>query len=1149
MTTRYGIFSHALLKVAVAALITLPAGAQTGASTGMTGSVTDHPDGLPIPDVTTTVVWIETGQQRTVSTNLQGQWEIRFLSPGPYQVRFERPGFRAAVRQPVLVSAREMTRLDVQLRPGKGGETAQAESPSSPTPASAGGAPGHKELEALPSSSRNFTQIAVIKPGVSTDISELVSNDNASVAANVDGSRTSNNSFVFNGIDLGSPGSSEESEERGSLAPAPETLAEVKLQTGLYDAATGRSGGGNFQLVSKSGTNEFHGTVYHFFQNEKLIANDFFFNRAGSERPMLRRNEGGFAIGGPIIKNKTFFFGSYQATRAKTAFVNDASNTIRMPRDLTDDRSDEAINRFARALGVQNIAEINPTSRALLEAQFADGSYLIPSGANGFNCQNDGIAESCQVLRIVPATFRQDQFTINIDHFYTDQPSRDPLASHSALSLLEELSESGQRVLSVADVHVFRPTLVNEFRAGYFHSRNDVVAVPHFTNAEFGINNPVADVVPDLARIDIQPRDVGENFRFGTLDESSFETQKTFTFADTVSLTKGKHSIRIGGEVRRSHLDSNSRKTLNLSYELRSWFDFLTVGRLDSKGRARQFREVESNYRESARSFRMGDYNFFLADDWRVTQSLTLNIGFRYEYDGFPSEVDGQVVNYDHAAALVTGKIEDGFVFASNFDEATISGASEIRVRKAGNRTALRRDWNNFAPRFGLAWSPPALKNVVLRGGYGIFYERPGGTLARSQRRAFPFLREQEIREVGDWNSLPQDRPVFPIPDLLVGFRGGQPQLESADDPGAPFAPYEVQAVDPGFVVPYTQHWSLAVQWEFRKDYLLEIGYVGTKGTKLLQTANVNQALDIDEVAFLARPGLTGGGFTTNFFDIVDGRFVPATTPPCDVFEDPQDCTIPAELRGPLLGFAPEDGISTSFSNANSIYNGLQLSLAKRHSQDHTWNVNYTFSKSIDTFSGERASQIQHDQRRPFLNRALSDFDQKHRLTASWTWELPWAGSRWTEGWSVSGILTLQSGEPFTIVDDEYSGFLFSSRSPRPSIIAGVTHSDLVIPGLVTSRVDRYLNPEALVHSGPQFGTLGRNTVRGPDQRRVDLVASKQTKITDRLSLEFRAEFFNAFNTVTFRPPEDDLSRAGFGQITRTRGGPRVIQFGLKLRF
>ena len=1157
--------------------------AQTGASTGLRGTVTD-PTGASIPGADVTIVQVETGEQRAVSTNETGVWEARFLSPGPYRLTFERDGFKKLTQAGVTVTTSEVGTVNVALELGDLVETvevfAEAEMVSANS-ATIVRALDQRELEALPTSSRNFTQLLVIEPGVSADISELLSNNNASISPSVNGARTTNNSFSFNGIDVtnllccnsrinGSRGTIDEGGGTLSrnIAPAPETLAEVKLQTSLFDAATGRNGGGNFQLVSKSGTNELHGSVYHFFQNDKLIANDFFFNRAEIERPKLRRNEGGFAIGGPIVRNKTFFFGSYQFTRARTSFIDEASNTRRMPQALTDDRSDAGINQFARDIAVEDVSQINPISRMLLQGKFEDGTFLIPSGANGFNCgvQRGQKFSSCQILSVIPGTFKQDQFTTNIDHqltsankisgrfFFTDQPSADPLATSSALTRFERLEDTTQRTASITDVHIFGPTLINEFRAGFFRNRNDTRARAYFTNAEFGINNPLAFERPDLALIRVSsPRDVGEDFRFGTPDDQVLDVQNTFYYGDTLSLTKGQHSIKLGGEYRRNQLNGNLQETKNGEFRIdRSWFNFLTVGMKDSKGRARQIRDTSLNYGETVRGYRFSDSSFFVADDWKVTPSLTLNIGVRYEYFGSPWEVNGILSNFDFDRALAASDIFEGFTFASNFNPNNFAGFEGLNPRIAGTKSTLQADRNNFAPRFGFAWSPR--ERLVFRGGYGVFYERTTGSFANSLRQAVPFFREEQLNRQGDWNAFPKDSPVIPIPDFIVGFDDGEAIVATADDPTTEFETFEAQVIPANIATPYIQQWSFNVQWEMRPDLLLEVGYVGTKGTKLLQIANVNQPLDVEQVGFLPRPGpdVPGGGLTTNYFDIVDDVFVPAATPPCDVSfpdGDPGDCVINSEARLPLLGFDEDEGVNTAFSNANSIYNSLQVSLEKRFSQNYMFNVNYTFSKSIDTFSDEGQYQIEHDQTRAFLNRGLSDFDRRHRMVMSWVWDLPFKGNRLLEGWSISGIGTFQSGRPFSIVDDDFSSILFDSRNPRPNIAPGSTHEDLTTKGSVTSRIDNYLNPDAIESSGAPFGNLGRNTVSSPDQRRVDLSLSKLTKLSERTSLEFRAEFFNAFNTVTFRPPRRDLSSGGFGEITRTRGGPRVIQFGLKLRF
>jgi hypothetical protein len=356
--------------------------------------------------------------------------------------------------------------------------------------------------------------------------------------------------------------------------------------------------------------------------------------------------------------------------------------------------------------------------------------------------------------------------------------------------------------------------------------------------------------------------------------------------------------------------------------------------------------------------------------------------------------------------------------------------------------------------------------------------------------------------------------------------------------------------VPPGLATPYTQQWSLTTQWEFKPNWLFEIGYVGTKGTKLLQAINANPPLDIDTLGFLPRAGVPGGGFFGNYYNIdAADNFVNTRTPTCDLFDDPGDCTIPEELRGRLLGLDEDEGANMLLSDANSIYHSLQTSLTKRYSRNLMFNLNYTFSRSLDTYSDEGKFQVEHDQTRPFLNRGLSDFHRKHRLIMSGTWDLPFTRNRLISGWQVSGVATFQSGRPFSVVDDDFSGFLFASTGPRPNIAPGATHKDITTQGPVTSRITNYFNRSALQSSGAQFGNLGRNVVNGPDQRRVDLSVAKRTRITERTSLDFRAEAYNISNTPAFRNPDRDMSNASFGTITRTRGGPRVIQFGLKLRF
>ena len=619
-------------------------------------------------------------------------------------------------------------------------------------------------------------------------------------------------------------------------------------------------------------------------------------------------------------------------------------------------------------------------------------------------------------------------------------------------------------------------------------------------------------------------------------------------------MTKGRHSIRTGAEMRRHHLDGDLREGQNRRHNFRSWFDFLTVGyRNPSDGnRARQIDDTAITYGETARAYRMTDVNAFIAEDWKLTSDLTLNAGVRWEYFGFPSEKNGLLAVFDYPAALATGNVQDGFVFASNFNPDSVPGAAGLPLTTADSKNIIPGDYNNVMPRVGFAWTPSDRKNFVLRGGYGMFYERTTGGFANSLRQAPPFFRELQLNNLGDWNVVPRDIPALPIPAFSIAFDDAEPILVGLNDPDNEFEALETQMVSPDLETPSMQQWSINTQWEFRNNWLLEVGYFGSKGDNLLQFINQNQAFDIDAIGgFLPRPGVPGGGFTGNYYDPDNDDFVNLKTPPssCDLLDDPGECIVAPELRGSLLGLDEDEGANMLVSNGKSWYHGLQTSLQKRFAQGYMFNVNYTFSRSIDYFSDEGLFQVPHDQTRPENNKGLSDFHRKHRLILSWTWDLPFRGNLFVEGWQIAGIGTFQSGRPFTVIDGDFSAVLVGTTDPRPDLAPGATHDDQTTSGSTSSRIDNYLNPDAFVSSGTKFGNLGRNTVIGPDQRRVDLSLSKLTRLMENRSLEFRIEAYNVTNTPSFRNPGRDIAAANFGQITRMRGGPRVIQLGLKFRF
>ena len=466
--------------------------------------------------------------------------------------------------------------------------------------------------------------------------------------------------------------------------------------------------------------------------------------------------------------------------------------------------------------------------------------------------------------------------------------------------------------------------------------------------------------MPDLTQITIDGDDVGGELRFGTLGDGTriFDRQTTWTAGDTLSLVRGSHSLRVGGELRRHLLDGDLQETRNRRHNFDTWFDFLTVGYANpaDRNRARQISDTGLNVGSTVRNYRMTDWSWFVADDWKVSSNLTLNVGLRHDFYGFPSEKNGFLALYDFPAALATGNLQDGFVFASNFDpelSARRRGPRPEHLQPQEHRPARPQQFR--AARRASRGCRSRSSDVVFRGGYGLFYERITGAFANSLRQGPPFFRELQLNDAGNWNTVPNDVPTFPVPIMSVGFDDGEPILVGDNDPDAEFEAFETQMVSPDLVTPYMHQWNLTTQWEFRPNWLVEVGYVGSKGSKLLQWANLNQAIDVEARRLAARGRAcraAASPATTTTID--DDEFVNRGHAAGGCIEDdPGDCVIPGELRGPLLGLDEDEGANFLSNGGRSRYHSLQLSLQRRFNRGYMFNVNYTLSKSMDTFSDE----------------------------------------------------------------------------------------------------------------------------------------------------------------------------------------------------
>ncbi|MGH9752731.1 MAG: carboxypeptidase-like regulatory domain-containing protein, partial [Blastocatellia bacterium] len=584
--------------------------AQSGPTGSLSGAAQD-PSGASIAGAKVTAAHSETGLSRGVTTNSDGLWSLPVLPVGAYKVTIEATGFKKAVAE-IAVEAAAPRVLDTKLEVGELSVEVNISDTASltmPTTATTSRQISGQELVQVPTSTRSFTHLLSAEAGVSSDLPPVLTNGAGNISPSVNGTRTTSTSLTFNGVDATNMTTNEGS-FNDNIAPAPETLSEVKLQTSLYDVSTGRSGGGAFQLVTKSGGAKFNGSLYHYLQNEKLNANDFFFNRDSIDRPKARRNEGGGTIGGPIVKEKIFFFGGYQYTRVSTGFVPTASSQTVLPEALSLISGPRTAANLVAAFKQRNSsfplteAQISPYALALLNLRNpATGDFFIPApkprGAGGEFVGNDttispwtGNNPLIRQRNVVPAEFKQDQFTTKLDYqigqsnrlsgtfFFTNFPGLDPFPDPSSLASPVTLQRDDRnRTFALSDTHIISPTLINEARFGYFLLDNTRSLTDEFaaiTNDQVGVLNPALFFDDSQATQRLGHavfRNNLSNLSFaGPNDVFNRRKQQTFSFSDNVTWTRGGHTFRFGGEYKRHIYDTNLPEEQATEFE--KWENF-----------------------------------------------------------------------------------------------------------------------------------------------------------------------------------------------------------------------------------------------------------------------------------------------------------------------------------------------------------------------------------------------------------------------------------------------------------------------------------------------------------------------------------------------------------------------------------------------
>jgi Carboxypeptidase regulatory-like domain len=1170
--------------------------AQGGATGAISGTVLD-PSGAVVAGADVRIINQDTGTlTRTTKTDATGAFTVPLLPVANYTVTVQSSGFAEGSFTNIAVRVTETTRITAQLRTQAVQQKIEVQAQVQAVETSAattGQAVDERTIRELPLATQNFQQLLSLSSGAQSELNASAQLGRGNARIFVNGQREDNNNYLIEGI---SATDYNVAQATNVPLPNPDVVGEFKVQTSLYDASQGRNGGGNVNAILKSGTKDFHGDVYEFFRNDVLNANEYFLNRANQARPSVKQNIFGGSFGGPLGKDAKlgYFFVNYQGTRQRSGLSPGTfiSTTLPVLPPVRDDATLDAT--LESAFGVPSIDPVIHKLLMFQSSQFGNstGGYLIPSIAGT-------VGSTGQFIVSKPGSFTDDQFTANWDRefrggddklsarfFFSNAESILPFgAGGLPLSLGGTLQSSvsstdlnfpydlpvDARFFSFNETHVFSPTLVNDFRFGFVRINNTLGNLPPITASDLGLERPTNSVTDSIYKFSLFG---GSGFQIGpTPPANQSQTQNNFNFVDTVSYVKGAHVLRLGGEYTRVNLDKLFPQVFNGQLFFVNGGGFTDFQKFLMGAPDFSF----GGGGVANHQYRTNDFAFFGQDDWKVRRDLNLNLGLRVESMGAFYDKLCHIGNLDPDLARA-GK--DPFIYGNCVKNLNVTG-----LTPTGSNTTYKNDYAiGWGPRVGFAWDMFGHHSTALRGGYGIYYVREDvGSVDQLSFQA-PFLPVAfgpgQAGCLGSFfsatvlpgcpdpnpNALPQagviDPNFVPCLGILQGFAGNDPNAApsyACNGAGIPSTNIFGLVVPRKFVSPNTQQWNLTLQREFGKDWVLELGYVGTHAVHLRET-RTNLSVNTSPSNPLV---LTDAG--GNQFSITANTF--ANGP----------------ARSSAQGINGYSGMQLFADDAYSHYHSLQATLSRRWGAGY-FQAAYTFSRSTDaTSSGNTALNTAfNDETSLDASRGLSDFDRTHRFVVSYRYDLPiFKGATGVKGallanWGISGITILQSGTPFSVTDSAAgTGFLGpgltsatlgGQLAPGGSISGGNTSGD------IHQRIDGYLSP-ANFTSAPllyptqcasdgnfcttAFGNLGRNVYRGPSQQNWDFSLLKNFRLSERQSIRFTADFFNIWNHANFgNPAITDIesflaspSNSPFGKIVSTVGTPRLIQFSLRWAF
>jgi hypothetical protein len=1039
--------------------------------------VIQDPQGLAASQAKVTATEAATGLRTEVLSDERGLYHVLGLPTGRYTLRVEKPGFRPYLHDDLTLRLGDQTRLDVKLEVGAAAQSVEVKAEATMLETANGSVNYHvnsQQLTSLPLDGRNFIPLVALSPGVALP-------GGGSLLPRINGSRPRTNEYLYDGISVLQP-------EPGQVAMYPiiDAMQEFRLNINAYSPEYGRSNGGTVMVIGKSGSNDFHGTVFEFFRNEDLNAKNYF--APAGRRPEFRRNQYGFTLGGPVRKNRTFFFADWQGTRLRTGITRQSVVPTLAQRSgiFTTTIFDPATS--PRTPFPNNTI---PSNRFDSIAQQVLQHYPLPNASGANNFVYTGLEPDSQ-----------DQFDTRIDHvikdrhrvfarysFLRDDDTPVPFLPDGSGNLTSGVI--GHAVIrgdSVASEYdwALSPTTLNQARFGF--TRRDVnqrslqnggVTVPGAPQSAFPSTLPIFTVT---GLQQIGPTSAA-NTNF---------TSSVTEFLDTYSMVRGRHTLKVGVDLRREAIDILNPANPTGTYA------FTTTGTDSSTGAngnalasllLGQVNAFGIDLQKQVIQERAHIAEFFFGDDWKLSNRLTLNLGTRYTLN-FPStEVHNQTAVFNLKTQVL------------DFP-----------------RTARELECCNFGPRAGLAYRIG--DSMVIRAGYGMIWFEQTGITTPFTTPQFPF-----VQTVGQ-QSQDNINPAFAL-------ASGPTVQVTAPNPNSGLG-QGVFGVDRNVGSGYSQQWNFTVQKTFRRDFNLEIGYLGSKNTHLgLPESNLNQV----PASYLS----LGSALTARVPNPYFGQ-IPASS----------SLGQPTIAQQQLLRAFPRfTNVALYRDNvADSEYQALQLKLEKRFSRGLSFTFAYTFSKLIDDastyfsqtiFTGPTLTTIgAADAFNRKLERDVSSGDIPRVFSAGWVYNIPrlWKLS----GWQIGGIVRVQAGDavPVTQATNTLSAFGYAVQ--RPNRIGN--------PNQFANRsAAQWFDKSAFVAPGQlAIGNSSRNPVRGPGLQNADLMLGKTFRISERVGLEVRAEAFNVSNTPPLNDPNGSFGSAAFGTIT-SAGNPRDFEFAAKLRF